>query len=185
MSIRGRIWGGAVLALSLTTGAALAAAAPQDFVKKAGVAGLYEVRAAELARDKAQSESVREFAGRMLDDHRKANEELRALAKKRSWNVPAELDPKHKELLDRLAGLQGADFEREYASQQLQAHEQAVVLFKEEGETGKDPELKAWAMQKLSTLQGHLEEAQALRPGETIPGTQSTPGGTTAPGDRL
>jgi putative membrane protein len=183
MSKRSMAGAGTLLALSLAAGVALAAA-PQDFVKKAGVAGLYEVRAAELARDKAQTESVREFAGMMLDDHRKANDELRALAKKRTWNVPAELDSKHEELIERLAGLQGADFEREYAMQQLQAHEQAVALFRKEGETGKDPELKAWAMQKLATLQSHLEEAQALRP-EATPGTRSTPGGTTAPGDRM
>lgn len=174
---------GALLALSLAAGVAWADA-PQEFVKKAGVAGLYEVRAAELARDKAQSESVREFSGMMLDDHRKANEELRTLAKKRSWNMPAELDPKHKQLVDRLANLQGAEFEREYAQQQLAAHEQAVALFKEQGETGKDPELKAWAMQKLSTLQEHLEEVQALRPGEPS-GPSSTPSGIPAPGDRL
>ena len=182
MFARRVIPGGALLALSLAAGVALAA--PQDFVKKAGVAGLYEVRAAELAREKAQTEAVREFAGMMLDDHRKANEELRTLAKKRSWNVPAELDPKHEELVDRLAKLEGAEFEREYARQQLDAHEQAVALFKEESQSGKDPELKVWATQKLSTLQGHLEEAQALRPGETSPGTRSAPGATTAPGDR-
>ncbi len=182
MSKREMAWGSVLIALSVAAGTAFAA--PQDFVKKAGVAGLYEVRAAEMARDKAQSESVREFAGMMLDDHRKANDELRALAKKRSWNVPAELDAKHEALVERLQGLEGAEFEREYALQQLQAHEQAVALFKEEGESGKDPELKAWAAQKVPTLQEHLEEAQALRPGETIPGTRSTPGGTTAPGDR-
>ena len=99
MSTRRIIIGGAVLALSLVAGLALAAE-PQDFVKKAGVAGLYEVRAAELAREKAQSENVREFANMMLDDHRKANEELRALAKKRAWSMPAELDSKHSKLIE-------------------------------------------------------------------------------------
>jgi putative membrane protein len=169
--------GGALIALSLAAAVALAAP-PQEFVNKAGGAGLYEVRAAELAREKAQTQSVREFAGKMAEDHRKANEELRALAKKRSWNLPAELDPKHKELVDRLAKLQGADFEREYARQQREAHEQAVALFKEESQSGKDPELKAWATQQLSTLQDHLEDAEALRPGEA-----GTPRGTTAPGE--
>ncbi|HKO90945.1 MAG TPA: DUF4142 domain-containing protein [Polyangiaceae bacterium] len=184
MSIRGMTLSGAVLALSLAAGLALAAA-PQDFVKKAGVAGLYEVRAAELARDKAQSENVRAFANMMLDDHRKANEELRGLAKKRSWNMPSEMDSKHAKLVDRLSKLSGADFEREYAQQQLQAHEQAVALFKKEGDKGSDPDLKAWAAGKVPTLETHLKEAQALRAGEGATRNGTVPGGTTAPDDRL
>jgi putative membrane protein len=175
---------GAVLALSLAAGLALAEP-PQDFVKKAGVAGLYEVRAAELARDKAQSESVREFANMMLDDHRKTNEELRGLARKRSWNMPSEIDSKHAQLIDRLSKLSGADFEREYSQQQLQAHEQAVALFKQEGDKGTDPDLKAWAAGKVPTLEHHLHEAQALRAGEGATRSGTAPGGTTAPEDRL
>jgi putative membrane protein len=184
MSKRRIAIGAAALALSLAAGVALADS-PQSFVKKAGVAGLYEVRAAELARDKAQGKDVREFAGMMLDDHRKANEELRMLGKKRSWNVPAELDTKHQKLIERLESLSGADFEREYAHQQLQAHEQAVALFSKESERGTDPELKGWATQKLPTLKSHLEEAQALEGARGKGPSDSIPGASEAPGDRL
>ena len=184
MSSRRITVGAAALAFALAAGVALAAA-PQDFVKKAGIAGLYEVRAAELAQDKAQSKDVRDFAGMMLDDHRQANDELRTLAKKRSWQVPAQLDSKHKSLLDRLSKLSGSEFEREYTQQQLQAHEQAVALFKQEADKGKDPELKAWASQKVSTLRSHLEEAQRLSAGEGAKHSGTLPGGTTAPDDRL
>jgi putative membrane protein len=161
--------GGVLLAFVLATGASAATDAPQSFEKKAGAAGLYELRAAELARDKARDEDVREFADEMLKDHQKADQELRSLAKKRSWTVPAALEPKHQQMIDRLGKLEGADFEREYAQQQLQAHEEAVALFKEQSERGSDPELKAWATEKVPTLQEHLEHAEDL--GDAATGT--------------
>jgi putative membrane protein len=185
MSKRGIVIGGAALALSLAAGVALAGGAPEAFVKKAGVAGLYEVRAAELAQDKVQAGEVREFAVMMLDDHRKANEELRGLAKKKSWNMPAELDTKHQKLIERLTSLSGADFEREYAQQQLQGHEQAVALFKEESASGKDSDLKAWAGQKLPTLEKHLRHAQELQAVSGVTPSGSRPQDTSVPGDRL
>jgi putative membrane protein len=149
------------LSLAMATGA-LAAGDPQEFTSKAGTAGLYEVRAAEVARQKAQDGETRQFADQMINDHQKANQELRDLAKTKSWTLPASLDAKHQEMLDRLGRLQGAEFDREYAKQQLQAHQEAVSLFKEQSERGTDSQLKAWASGKLPTLQKHLEHAREL-----------------------
>jgi putative membrane protein len=152
------------LALSMTMAAAVFAAAPepQEFVSQAGIAGLYEVRAAEVAREKAQDAKLREFADQMVNDHQKANQELRELAKLKDWTVPAALDPEHQQMVDRLGGLEGAEFDREYARQQLQAHEQAVALFEEQSEAGTDSQLKAWASGKLPTLRNHLGHARQL-----------------------
>jgi len=145
------------------TGAVLAGSAqPQDFVQKASIAGMYEVRAAELARDKGQAEDVREFAGQMLEEHGKANEELQALARQRKWNVPTEIDARHSKLISQLSALDGLAFDREYAKQQLTAHQEAVSLFERQAEEGTDQDLKRWAGQKVATLKDHLEEAQEL-----------------------
>ena len=149
------------LSLAMASGA-LAAGDPQEFTHKAGTAGLYEVRAAEVARQKAQDAETREFADQMINDHKKANQELRDLAKTKSWTLPAALDTKHQEMVDRLGKLEGAEFDREYAKQQLKAHEEAVRLFKEQSERGTDPQLKTWASGKLPTLEKHLEHAREL-----------------------
>lgn len=157
------------LALSMTLAAAAfaAAAKPQEFVNQAGAAGLYEVRAAEVARQKAQDAKLRQFADQMVNDHQKANQELRELAKTKDWTVPAALDPEHQQMVDRLGGLEGAEFDREYARQQLQAHEEAVALFQEQSESGTDPQLKAWATGKLPTLRNHLGHARELGDAES------------------
>src|SRR5687767_821977 len=112
MKSRGTFVGSVALALGLAAGA-WAAGDPQGFVTQAGTAGLYEVRAAEVAQQKAKSAAVRTFADEMIKDHEKANQELRALATKRDWKVPAALDAKHQGLLDRLRKLEGSEFEEE------------------------------------------------------------------------
>jgi len=50
----------------------------------------------------------------MVADHGKANEELTQLAQRKGI-APADLDAKHKQLIDRLAKLSGAEFDRAYA----------------------------------------------------------------------
>ena len=161
MKSRGTFAGSLALALAVTA-KAWAAEDPQAFVTQAGTAGLYEVRAAEVARQKAKDAEVRAFADEMIKDHEKANQELRALATKREWKLPGALDAKHQGLLDRLGKLDGSEFEEEYAKQQLQAHEEAVTLFEEQSEKGTDPQLKNWAGEKLGTLQTHLRHARLL-----------------------
>jgi putative membrane protein len=179
--------GSLTLGLALATGA-WAAADPQSFVTKAGTAGQYEVRAAEVARQKAESADVRQFADEMVNDHEKANQELGALATQRNWTLPASLDAKHQGMLDRLRKLDGFEFEREYAKQQLQAHQEAVVLFEEQSERGTDLQLKAWARKKLETLQTHLQHAMQLASsgdrGGNVPDRsldRSTPSESTTP----
>ncbi|WP_145914769.1 DUF4142 domain-containing protein, partial [Pseudomonas syringae group genomosp. 3] len=53
-------------------------------------------------------------------------------------------------------------FDQAYANNQVSAHEQAIKLYKEEAENGKDPELKAFAKATLPTLEKHLEHAKKL-----------------------
>src|SRR3954470_1180607 len=51
------------------------------FVQLVGEGGLAEVALAELAADKASTDSVKDFAERMHADHGAANEKLASLAK--------------------------------------------------------------------------------------------------------
>ncbi len=163
-----------ILSLGLTSGALAAAGSDaQDFATRAAAAGLYEVRAAEVARQKAQDPRTRELADQMLQDHQKANRELRDVAKARNWSLPAALEPEHQQMVDRLASLEGTAFDREFARQMRQSHQEAVALFTEQSERGTDLQLKTWAAGKLPTLESHLEEARALESGD---GRGRTPG---------
>src|SRR5262249_46165610 len=63
-----------------------------EFVQKAAIAGLAEVKMAKLAIDRAQAPEVKQFARKMLADHTKANTELKRIADKKGLQVPTQLD---------------------------------------------------------------------------------------------
>src|SRR5690349_11889362 len=48
----------------------------RHFIHKAGQGGLAEVELGKLAQEKGQSEEVKKFGQRMVDDHSKANDQL-------------------------------------------------------------------------------------------------------------
>lgn len=145
-----------VLALgALGGGVALADSGDKGFVDKAAAGGMAEVKLSKLAMDKGQSPEVKQLARRMVEDHTKANMELKQIAEKKSLSVPATMDDKHQKIYDKLVKLQGTDFDKEYMHAMANDHVDTIKLFKDQSENGQDPELKSFAMKTLPTLQKH------------------------------
>src|SRR5262249_5194344 len=103
-----------------------------QFVNKASGAGLAEVNLGNLAMKRATSPDVRRFAQQRVEDHTRANRELLALADKKKLGMAQVMDQPHQTLAEKLARLEGADFDREYMKGQLADHEEAVALFENE-----------------------------------------------------
>lgn len=140
------------------------------FVKKAAISDMYEIQASQLAQTKATSADEKTFASRMITDHTKTTNQLKTiLASKSGMKPPASMDAKHKALIAKLKAASGANFDSLYAQQQVQAHQEAVMLFTAESQNGKDADLKSFATQTLPTLQQHLSMAQQLPKGGATP----------------
>ena len=60
------------------------AAADTKFVQEAAVGGMAEVALGKLAATKATNPDVKQFAQRMIDDHSKANAELKPTPRRRA-----------------------------------------------------------------------------------------------------
>lgn len=158
------------------------------FVTEAAEAGMAEVAHGQLAVQRASNQEVKDFAQRMIDDHTKANQELMQLAMSKGISMPndktmqstkqtgqtgaqmsgqmteqqAQLKGKHREMMDKLAKLSGADFDREYMRGQVKDHEKAVSLFERQSTSGNDAELKAFAAKTLPTLREHHQMARDI-----------------------
>ena len=132
------------------------------FAQHAAMAGMAEVKLGQLALEKGSSEDVKKFAQMMIDDHTKANEELKALAQSKSIELPTDLG-KHQKDYDKLAKLSGAEFDKEYIDGMVKDHKEVVALFEKEANKGDDPDTKAWAAKMLPALQGHLQHAQDMQ----------------------
>jgi len=64
--------------------------------------------------------------------------------------------------LDRLQGLSGAEFDREFMKQMVSDHKAAVADFQRAASTASDPEIKTFAQRTLPGLQEHLQMARSL-----------------------
>jgi putative membrane protein len=134
----------------------------RKFVNTAGEAGAAEVAMGQLAESRSSSADVKGFAARMVSDHQKAGDELKAIASAKGAPPPSALSKKDQSELDKLSKLQGSDFDKEYVKTQLSAHKSAVSLFGSESKSGKDAQLKQFASTTLPTLQDHLQMVQQL-----------------------
>ena len=173
----------ALAAATLFTATFAAAADPHaslstddvKFIQEAARAGMAEVNAARLAKQKAEGQEVKDFARRMEEDHAKANEELEKLAKSKGAQLPGDVDRKHHRMMDALRAHTAAQFEREYMKQQVGDHKGAIRDFDREAKHGKDADLRKWAAGKLPTLREHLRMAEDTTRGlrtEKMPATK-------------
>jgi putative membrane protein len=136
--------------------------ADASFITKAAEGGMAEVELGKLATQKASNDQVKQFGQRMVDDHTKANDELKQIASQQGVPVPASLTAKHRSAMDRLSKLDGAEFDRAYMQMMVQDHREDVNEFKRESEKGNDSAVKAFAAKTLPTLQSHLQQAESI-----------------------
>ena len=68
---------------------------PEKFICKVAHSGMKEIRLATLAKQRAQSQEVKQFAEKLIQDHTKANQELRLIAQRQNipWDVTVEKTP--------------------------------------------------------------------------------------------
>lgn len=125
------------------------------FMMETAKGGMAEVMAGKLAARKGHSEQVKEFGQRMVDDHSKANDELKRLARSKGMALPSDIG-KHRAMIAKLSRLSGAAFDRFYVREMVKDHEMDVAAFRKEAKSGRDTEVKAWADQTLPTLEEHL-----------------------------
>jgi putative membrane protein len=127
----------------------------KEFVLRAAQGGMTEVELGKVVSDKASSGQVKDFGARMVKDHSQANDELKDLAQKKGIALASTLDEHHQAQVDRLSKLSGPAFDQAYVKNQVRAHDMTVRLFKEEAQSGQDPDIKAFASKTLPTLEDH------------------------------
>lgn len=137
-----------------------------DFVKKAAIGGLHEVALGKIAAAQGKSDEVKKFGQKMVDDHSKANDDLKAAAKKAGLDVPDKIDDEHQKHIDKLKELKGEEFDKEYIKHMLKDHEEDVAEFTTASKEAKDAGLKEFATKTLPVIQGHLDMVKKMDKGK-------------------
>ena len=157
----------AILAVVGLTNIALAVDALPDarFVGFMQEANDFEIGSSNLALQKSSNEAIRGFANRMLVER---GEMAGLLSKARGEAgvsyapTPGGSRPRHADVLDRLATLQGGEFDSAYASAQLAAQIEVVAQVGAYSQNGGDGNLKKFAQQALPKLEAELDHAKRI-----------------------
>jgi putative membrane protein len=139
--------------------------ADRQFLTEAASANLMEVELGRRAATRAASDRVKQFAQRMVDDHTKANDDLKQVAGRLSVTLPATMTKQHRQQVDRLSRFRGTEFDRAYMQAMLKDHQEDVQKFRRQAESATDPDLKEFASSTLPTLESHLQMAQDISAG--------------------
>lgn len=141
----------------------------QKFVKEAANGGLAEVELGKTAQEKGQSQAVKDFGKKMVEDHGKANEKLKTLASSKGITLSSELKGEEKKHVEKLSALSGAEFDKAYTEHMIKDHRKDIAAFRKESKEGQDADIKAFATDTLPTLREHLKTIRqvAMDSGDT------------------
>lgn len=139
--------------------------AAQELVNRAAQSDAFEIAAAKLAAKNAASKDVKSFAAEMTKAHTASTATIKSAAAKASPAITPDpaLTSDQQGKLDDLGKLTGADFDNQYISGQVDAHEDALSLLNDYAKNGDLASLRDAAAGIAPTVQKHLEKARALR----------------------
>ena len=135
----------------------------QNFVMQAAQAGMTEVELGKVAMEKSTDTDVRTFAGLMIREHGKANDELASLVQGHDIDVPSTLDEKHRKVVTEISAKTGADFDAAYVKQMVDDHAAAVALFRSAAASNDlSPAIANFAYRTVPVLEEHKDMADKL-----------------------
>ena len=159
---------------------------------EAGVVELFrtidngEIEAGQLAKTKASNAKVKSFAQSMVTDHSnglKKLDRIKTGLESGTTTMTPETSPivttlqsKHQETMSRLQSLSGAEFDRAYMDEMVNAHQQVLDLVRQlqssaqsaqwsSTDTTKAGSVAQYLNQKVSGVEKHLDRARTVQSG--------------------
>ena len=131
-------------------------------MKQVAQANLNEIAAGKKGAEKAQSPDVKSFAQKMVDDHTKMFEDLRALAKTKGVALPQDANMKDLAQMKMIERKSGAEFDKDYMEHMVKDHEKDLKDLENLVAKVKDAQFKAALQKATPKIKEHLELAQRL-----------------------
>ncbi|MGE0093411.1 MAG: DUF4142 domain-containing protein [Alphaproteobacteria bacterium] len=138
---------------------------PKDYMAEASQGDAFEIKISEMALRTSENAAVKDFATKMVDAHKQSTEKLKAAATEAGMtdSVTDTLGVKQTAAAGKLEVLTGGAFDREFASIQVKAHEEALKLHSNYAKNGQSAPLKVFAGAVVPTIQQHLKMARTLQ----------------------
>lgn len=132
------------------------------YVAQAASIDLFEIRSSELANLRSVTPAIRQYADRMIADHRGLASQLSFAGRRLDLLPSATLLPQHQAMFEELAG--SNNFEAAYVRFQRQVHGQGLRLHGDYATYGESATLRPVAANAAAVERRHLEMLRNLRP---------------------
>jgi putative membrane protein len=138
------------------------------FVREAMEGGMAEVELGQLASQKASSDDVKQFGQKMVDDHSRLNDQMKAVAAQLGVNPPTKLSKKDAEEKAKLESLSGTQFDDAYIRMMLKDHKKDASEFKAEAQNAQVPAVQQAAQQGGQVIDQHLQMIEQIAQSHNI-----------------
>jgi putative membrane protein len=135
----------------------------KKFLAMAAQSDQNEIALSQLAEQKATNPAVKAFAEKMVTEHTKMTESMKPFADSWGLTPPSGPDADHQKELDKLNGLSGTDFDKEYMSQMVTDHTKALSAFTTEAKDTKDVKFRAAVIKGKTIVAAHKNMAYDLK----------------------
>jgi putative membrane protein len=133
-----------------------------DFAVEAANGSMIEMQLAALAKTKAVNPRVKEYANRILEDHKKMDSELKRIATAKNITLPQALSDEARNDIDRLNKKEKTEFDRKYMQMMVNDHKKDIDNFEKAAKNCKDPALKRFITESLPVLRKHYDSAREI-----------------------
>ena len=143
------------------------AKSPGAYVTAAGQSDKFEVTEGKLAETMGSSGKVRAFGHKMVADHTKSTKQVMKAAMMSGLPKmpPPALRPDQQDMVAQLKAASGPAFDQLYVQQQMQSHQQALMVQQNYAKHGSKKALKMTAAKIVPVVEEHISMLQGMSSG--------------------
>jgi putative membrane protein len=134
----------------------------QAFIKQMFESDAAEVQLGQLAQEKSQSDDIKTFAQKTVENRKRLDDQLAPLAKRFDAGEPKGPGKKDKQVIAKMQSLSGPQFDQEYIRFVEKGHEKDVKSMKQAASSAQDPNVQRAAEADAPVIEQHLQVIQKI-----------------------
>jgi len=134
-----------------------------DLFMKAALFDRSQMEMARVVEQKSDNPEVNDYARMLASDHSRNFEKVSDLLQEAEVNLSRLASPHMRESIDKLWGLGGSEFDREYVNMTVDDHRMALDTIRRLNGTAQTGSVKIYANETLAMLEDHLRKGQELQ----------------------
>jgi putative membrane protein len=136
--------------------------ADAKFIREVAADNMLEIQMAQLAEQKAQSSSVKQFAERIISDHQRMQSDWTSMASGSGYSFKPGIGKNHRSKLNKLQKLSGREFDRAFITQVVQDRKDYIDYFEKEGRAAHSAQVRQLVNRDVATLRTHFTQGKRI-----------------------